>query len=195
MPRSPWQPTHPWATAAPSSVRRDRLPKRRVLQATSVAGSARALLVGCGAAGGPAAVPTALQTAVKASTPAARPCTTGRIRKPNTTEKASTEMIATLAQRRQGLSRASGSAGVIGSPRPVDAMHDRLRRLQDEELRDRIAIGRKHQHEHQHVPERKAVEARGNAQRRGHRAGGTRLPPRGDDRPCAVEFEQVPDEE
>src|SRR5262245_19113975 len=105
---------------------------RLALHATRVVGCALASLVGCGAEGDPGAMPSARQIDVQASRPAPRPWITGRSTKPKSTENANTERIATLAHRRQGRSRGSGAS--LTFPALVDAVHQRLRRLEDEEL-------------------------------------------------------------
>ena len=118
MPRSPWQATQACATSAPAGPGRDKLRNRSVLQATSVVGSALAALVGWRMVGDPGTMPTARQMAVHGSTPAPYPCTTGSTMKPKTTEKPRMPTMRRLAQRRQGRSRASNSAGCMTHPLP-----------------------------------------------------------------------------
>ena len=79
-------------------------------------------------------------------------------------------MTATVAQIRQGWSRTCGSDSArLGHARSYShPMHDRGGRRRDHELRDGIAIGEEHQHEHQHVPQREAIERRRHPLRRMH---------------------------
>src|SRR5262245_66577488 len=108
-------------------------------------------------------MPSARHIDVQASRPAPRPWITGRSTKPNSTENANTERIATLAHRRQGRSRGSGASLTL--PALVDAVHQRLRRFDDEELRERIAVGEHHEDKDERVPQPEAVEGRRHARR------------------------------
>src|SRR6185369_17502459 len=152
------------------------------------------LSVNCGTAGEPGSIPSARQMAVKASMPALRPCTTGITMTPSRIPTSTIPITAMVDQMRQGWSRTWGSdcsgRWSVMSSHPV---HDRCRGRLDHELGDRKAVGQNHQHQHENVPEAKAVERGGYAP---GRMNGKRIEWLGDRmHAAAVKRHEIPDEQ
>src|SRR6478752_10684562 len=160
-PFSPWQAMQtsrtlalPFATSA-----RARICRTSGVQTTCDTGVGGVLSENCGTAGEPGSIPSARQIAVKASIPALRPCTTGMTMTPSRIPTSTIPITAMVDQTRQGWSRtwASDLCGrwSVMSSHPV---YDRRRGRLDHELGDWKTIGQHHQHQHEDVPETKAVE-------------------------------------
>src|SRR5712671_3521549 len=80
-------------------------------------------------------------------------------------------------------------------PRAIDTVHDSLWGADHEELRDRVAIRRSHDDEHQYVPEREPVQRGGHAPWRMNSERVASSQRFGDNSRGAMEFEQIPQKE
>src|ERR671913_545153 len=104
-------------------------------------------------------MPIARQSDASGSNPGSS--LSGSSKKPNARLASTKPQMATLAHKRQGRSRASCSAGIGGTSDDIlvsYGMDESRLAINDEELRDRVAVGHHHKEEHQRVPKGEAVQ-------------------------------------